>query len=173
MQHLISEFASENLLFIVYLIQFQTFLFEINYINHFNDNIDKTKDVLFTSQWKLPQNVPKSVIFDSSHINSNNINEHNFRIFLIFEIMFKKFLEESRAPLEINISHKNRSKLTQFYIKYQKEGDESENGEITINKEFIFIWKYLLAAGKEAWELIKHSQQTYTRPHDRSLVSIN
>ena len=163
MEHLNQEFASENLLFIVYLIQFQMFLFEIKYLNYFTDELNDTKDIFIIKNWKLPQNVPKSDIFDAQSSSGNNNNDD--RVGEIFEIIYEKFIVRNYAPLEVNISHQNRLQIAQYYASLKINPDETVTMQnLTNANDFIEIWKRLRVAGLEIWRLIGFTEVRYVRP---------
>ena len=189
MTHLLSEFASENLLFVVFLIHLQMFLIEINYLNeNINENNDndntiikiygdskeekekekerekeiekREKETYFIHKhWMLPNNVPRCYLFKPIAQQNMEIGKKNDRVFGIFEVIFKKFIQSGRAPLEINISSQTRKVITQCYngLKQEKEKAKAANSQSLIDidhKDIIAVWKCLRQAGLEVWTLM-------------------
>ena len=191
--HLNKEFACENLLFIVYIIQYQNYL-----IN--KKIIDKDcKDLIFiTNNWKLPQNVPQSPLFvDNININ-NNVDENKSDVappvsvsptiktkkkgdssvsiiesmkngdkknIMIFEFLFKKFLQRGWANLEINISDLRREALHKHYNNI-KEAKEK-------NFDVEQVWKDLILAACEIWVLLGYNQTRFRMPTIGKRISTN
>ena len=156
MSHLVKEFASENLLFIVYLIQFQRYLIETNYLN-FKVKMENDKSlILIDKEWILPNNVPKASIFnatsiwDEEKIDSDSNKRLEASAINIAEIIYQKFIQRDFATMEVNISDRNRTDLTQTYQNW-KNCSEKETLDIEI------LWKPLRVAGLETWTLMMSS----------------
>ena len=158
MDHLRSEFAAENLLYVVHLIQFQNFL--IKYGKHqgieciFDDNDQKP---FILKDWKLPANVPKSRIFDCDDGLAQNQKNTN-AIFDVVDVIYKKFVERGHAPLEVNIPSRNRNKITRFYTKMRTQQGDNDLHKIRS------IWESLRISGMECWKLMSSSFTRYRLP---------
>ena len=172
MNHLRSEFAAENLLFVVYLIQFQNFLIQFSKKQGKEllfDGNDEWKPFII-KDWKLPDNVPQSAIFEMHDRASNaqnknknkNKNEKKNVMFRVVDVIYRKFVEKQRAILEVNISGRNRAQIAHFHSKMINEQleycDYDDIGKI---KD---IWLSLRVAGLECWQLMSHTLARYQLP---------
>ena len=179
-QHLVSEFATENLLFIVYLIQFQMFLIEINFLPQNNDQDVTSKRLYFIQrEWNLPQNVPQSVVFkpkkEKINLKSKNGDNENIvavippteewqdyteQMINIFVIIFEKFIDNGRAPLEINVSDRTRAAASVHYNNLSSSYSNT-GPRLTGKQELLGMWQSLRTAGIECWRLLSFSLSRY------------
>lgn len=212
MEHLRSEFAGENLLFVVYVIQFQMFLIESKiavFMDKIGSEIENQKNSHSTNSieckpfvqkiWILPQNVPKSSIFATKtgkklkDGNKSNINVSvqsfsasassrqmsievvdepgleksiletlkNTRVLDMVQVIFTKFVEQGHAPLEINISHQNRAKITSCYFDLTKSDNMTNHQTMEC---FHQLWDGLRIAALECWQLMSYSAARFKAP---------
>ena len=171
MQHVISEFATENLIYVVYLIQFQSLLFELNYGKHFNHETIDNREVFIQAHWNLPQNVPKSSIFEVDKELAGDEEYSMKKVKEIVQVIFKQFVQRGYAPLEINISHGNRQEITAIYTAIWNNNNNNngnnnngENAEVVMDiKQFLPLWKALRTAGLQMWNMLGHSETRFKR----------
>lgn len=123
------EFATENLLFLTIILQWQDYLIENKFWDDSNDNCvvvgysnttNKSKRII------LPKNVPISpIVYNFKHkngifnvnINNNNGDKNQFAIFdTSFKYLYKQYFERTNAPLELNISYELRDKIEAHYV---------------------------------------------------------
>lgn len=132
-QFVVHELSSENLLFMINIIQFKQFLIKNNYTHqtfwkqhHFNydlkDFIHPTKSIqqLVTHYQKYIEKFEDKIVLqvdqiqlnlDNDHCNNKHVHELNLLVPFL-KTIFDKFIAQNKAPFEINISYKLRDRAT-------------------------------------------------------------
>ena len=171
MNHLRSEFAAENLLFVVYLIQFQNFLIEYGQKQgkQFFDDSDTNNKPFISKDWKLPGNVPKCGIFEMHDYNKNkkkntDASKDGKIMFGVVDVIYKTFVEKQRATLEVNISGRNRAQISHFYNKMNSQLEQDDYDYDDDVGKMKNMWQSLRVAGLECWQLMSHTLGRYQLP---------
>ena len=112
---IIHEFSSENLLFVINIIQFKQFLIEYNYTTkeywkqqrfeyQLNDFINPTRYI------------QKLIVLHNDSNSSISVNRDNYDSLIPFlKIVFCQFIIVNKAPFEVNISHILRTRTTNHF----------------------------------------------------------
>lgn len=131
MAYLSTEFTVENGLFIVYMLQFQSFInsYQIlkSQLNNVNiNNNSNNKGLIYKGKLILPENVPLSPIFDKKNIDCIDSTKAEFELSIKlaalngFIIIYEKFIIRDFAPFEINISSQTRDIISIWYVKLKE-----------------------------------------------------
>ena len=141
MEQVQKEFSIENLLFITIMLQWQEYLISNKYWNENNRNcklIGFLDDDIDKRQIKLPPNVPLSPMIDELESkcdeNTNNNNGDNNKFEKCFKDIYKKYIENKVAPLEINICGETRDVLREYYDEIITR-DRRRNRNINVENE--------------------------------------
>ena len=149
--HLNREFCAENLLFVVYIIQFQNYLLEQN------KSQNKIMQVFVQDSWNLPSTVPISPIFmNNDKFGANSSLQDRFEY--IFDFLFEKFIERGQAKLEINISDSLRVSLHSHKQKLNKQLENRSEFDI------FEVWQDLRLAALQTWTLLGSAETRFKMP---------
>ena len=185
MDHLESEFAVENILFLTEMIEFRDLLRD-KYASFLED--DEVMKIFKAKNINLPKDTPKSPIIYPSNDNHNKLNvmirmdsvafgefkkvssapttpsgddmntlDERERIFML---LYRKYIDKYNAALEINISYTLHTTLKHYYmiIANKMEPLTSEIDSIEVI-EFVTIWNSLVLATREILSILQHSAQ--------------
>ena len=214
MEQVTIEFSIENLLFITIMLQIQDYLIDNNYWPwKISPSIDDNMNMIGRGKRiVLPKNIiPISPIVSVLSGNSNSINininhfskntsrkgpktkmdKNNYIMFIdCYSQLYKQYIEENKAPFEINISHENRQKMKYFAQHLQSIKTNiymnSRNNSVTIDvndkntytiheniskdfksldqEEFCKLWQSLNNVCDEIMDLLIFA---FVRCHDR------
>ena len=147
LNHCQKEFCTENLFFIVLMVQWQQFLIE----NNFQPSNSVSYDTKMIKSNIIVDLMKNSPVFEKLNckikdIHNKNIeNGHDFSIFgEVVEFIYKKYIEANRAPFELNISFVSREKIRYHYLNINQLKKES----------FWQLWDDLLILCDELFEMI-------------------
>lgn len=124
MRHLKKELSMENLLFITIMLQWQDYLITNELWDSNNSKCRYAVDA--TRQLRLPENVPPTAVikqlkdYDRDQVNVHGDDSHqfNYSVFvMVFDRLYKQYIERQRAPYEINIDGDMRDKIKSYYQK--------------------------------------------------------
>eukprot|EP01084_Bolivina_argentea_P258720 436295_1 len=143
--HLQYEFSIECILSFTEFVQFQELLFQYIQIHKDKDNDDEFDGRMWFDDVKLPSNVPKSFIvwYDSVTLkekNYMNIDRKDFINIAQYKayLLYVKYIDYG-SELQINISHKIRSRLRQLFSNTDINGNWMYNDNISL-KDLLILF---------------------------------
>ena len=163
-QFMVHEFSSENLLFVINIIQFKQFLIENNYT-------DETFWDKYTFNYNLkdfinPTKYMQSLIELHNNEKRRNINSNersNYDVLIPFlKIIFETFIVAAKAPFEVNISHTLRCTTSDHFKNIIKVNNVDSEDTILSKSTFTDeILPDLIAICNECMLLVQFSWIRY------------